>query len=93
MIGYTLEAVRDLVRHQVRLGALSVRSAETFAAKLVLAEARIEARPRTYRLLKDGETRRYSFKINRITYLIDYRVEPSQILVLRVWHGRQERPH
>lgn len=93
MIGYTLDATRDLVRLQLRLAEGSARSAETFAAKLALAEMRLEARPRTYRLLSDGETRRYSFKINRISYLVDYLIEPDQILVLRIWHGRQERPH
>jgi hypothetical protein len=31
-----------------------------------------------------SETRRYNFKVNRTTYLIDYRVEPAQIVVLRV---------
>lgn len=60
--------------------------------RLSLAEERIEARPKTYRLLSDGGTRRYSFRINRTSYLIDYQVEPTQIVVLRVWHGRQDRP-
>jgi plasmid stabilization system protein ParE len=77
----------------MRLASASLKSAENFVARLALAEARIEARPRTYRLLHDRETRRYSFKINRISYLIDYLIEPDQILVLRIWHGRQERPH
>ncbi len=93
MIGYTIDATRDLVRHQVRLALRSVRSAEAFVARLALAEARIEARPRTYRLLSDGETRRYSFKLNRISYLIDYLIEPEQIVILRIWHGRQDRPN
>lgn len=60
--------------------------------RLALAERRIGERPRTYRRLKDGETRRYSFRINRTSYLVDYRIEPAQIVVLRVWHGRQNRP-
>ena len=92
MIGYTLDALRDLVRHQARLSEFSPRAATAFASLLALAERRIETRPKSYRLLRDGETRRYSFKINRTTYLLDYRIEPDQIVVLRVWHGRQDRP-
>ncbi|MGH6951222.1 MAG: type II toxin-antitoxin system RelE/ParE family toxin [Vitreimonas sp.] len=92
MIGYTPDAARDVLRHQVRLSQFSTRSAEKFAAGLALAEVRIERRPMTYRRLKDGETRRYSFKINRVTYLVDYRIGPDCIVILRVWHGRQDRP-
>jgi len=58
MIGYTLDAARDVVRHHARLTQYSIRSAETFAEKLALAEIRIERRPKTYRLLSDCETRR-----------------------------------
>jgi hypothetical protein len=61
-------------------------------ARLAIAERRIDARPQTYRLLSDQETRRYSFRINRTSYLVDYRLEPKQIVILRVWHGRQNRP-
>jgi plasmid stabilization system protein ParE len=61
-------------------------------ARLAKAEVRIDASPLTYRLLNDGETRRYSFRINRVSYLVDYRVESGRIVVLRVWHGRQDRP-
>jgi plasmid stabilization system protein ParE len=92
VIRYTLDAVRDLVRHQIQLSVVGPASAATFAARVARAEERIEARPRTYRVLKDGETRRYSFTINRTTYLMDYRIEPDEILVLRIWHGRQDRP-
>jgi len=92
MIGYTLEAARDVVRHQLELGRYSTRAAQAFADGLELAERRIEARPETYRRLRDGETRRYSFKVNRISYLVDFRIEPEIKVILRVWHGRQDRP-
>jgi plasmid stabilization system protein ParE len=92
MIGYTPEAVRDVVRHQTRLRHFSKKSAEAFDLRLALAEVRIVRRPKTYRVLHDGETRRYSFRINRTTYLIDYRLDAAHIVVLRVWHGHQDRP-
>ena len=92
MIGYALEAARDVVRHQVQLGRFSFRAAQAFAAGLELAERRIEARPETYRLLRDGQTRRYSFKVNRTSYLVDFRIEPEIKVILRVWHGRPDRP-
>lgn len=92
MISYTLDALRDIVRHQARLEQFSVRSASQFAARLALAETRIAQRPAMYRRLQDGETRRYGFAINRITYLIDYRIDGTGIVILRVWHGAQQRP-
>jgi plasmid stabilization system protein ParE len=92
MIGYTPEAARDLVRHQTHLSQFSDKSAQAFLSRLTLAEARTARRPKTYRVLHDRETRRYSFRINRTTYLIDYRIDAAHIVVLRVWHGRQDRP-
>ena len=92
MIGYTPEAARDIVRHQRRLREFSAKSADMFASRLASAEIRIVRRPKMYRVLRDGETRRCSFSINRTTYLVDYRIGHAQIVVLRVWHGRQNRP-
>ncbi|MBL8547308.1 MAG: type II toxin-antitoxin system RelE/ParE family toxin [Hyphomonadaceae bacterium] len=92
MIIYAPDAERDVERLHQRFVTLSAIAATTFMARLTQAEVRIEARPRTYRLLNDRETRRYSFRINRISYLVDYRIEPDQIVILRVWHGRQDRP-
>jgi hypothetical protein len=79
MIGYTPDAARDVVRHQLRLDQLSTKAAGAFAAGLARAEMRIKSRPRTYRLLRDGETRRYSFRVNRTTYLVDYLIKSDQI--------------
>lgn len=92
MIGYAPDAGRDVTRLHDGLGAFSLKAAEAFMAEMNLAERRIEKRPLAYRRLRDRETRRYAFKINRTTYLIDYRIRPDQIVILRVWHGRQDRP-
>ncbi len=92
MIIYAADAERDVERLHQRFVSFSTVAANAFMARLAKAEVRIEARPRTYRLLNDRETRRYSFRINRISYLVDYRIEPDQIVILRVWHGRQNRP-
>lgn len=92
MIIYAPAADADVTRLHDRLAAFGAGPVETFMARLAFAEQRIEARPLTYRLLRDRETRRYSFGINRTTYLVDYQIEPTRIVVLRVWHGRQDRP-
>ncbi|HET9230944.1 MAG TPA: type II toxin-antitoxin system RelE/ParE family toxin [Vitreimonas sp.] len=92
MIIYAPAAERDVEHHHNRFLLHSAVAAEAFMARLALAERRIGASPKRYRILKDGETRRYSFKINRVSYLVDYQVEPQQVVVLRVWHGRQDRP-
>jgi plasmid stabilization system protein ParE len=91
MIGYTPAAARDVLGHQARLKEFGA-SSEAFAYGLSLAEARIQQRPLTYRLLRDRETHRYSFKINRVTYLVDYRIRVDLIVIVRVWHGCQDRP-
>ena len=92
MIIYAPDADRDVALFHTWFLERSAKAAAAFMERLALAERRVAARPRAYRLLRDGETRRYSFKINRTTYLVDYRIEPAQIVVLRVWHGRQNRP-
>lgn len=92
MIIYAPDADKDVTRLHDWLQEFSSRAASAFMFKLALAERRISSRPRTYRRLSDGETRRYSFKLNRTTYLVDYQIEPARIVVLRVWHGRQDRP-
>ena len=92
MIIYAPDADRDVTRLHDRLKQFSAKAAEIFMTHLSLAEQRIEARPLTYRRLRDERTRRYAFKINRVSYLVDYRIEPAQIVILRVWHGRQRRP-
>lgn len=77
MIIYAPDADADVTRHHDRLEEFSSGAAEAFMKRLADAEQRIEAHPRTYRLLRNRETRRFSFKLNRTTYLIDYHVEPS----------------
>ena len=92
MIGYTPDASRDILRPYLQLLDSSARAAESFATRLALAERRIDPRPLKYRRLSDPGTRRYGFKLNRTSYLIDYRIEPTHVVILRVWHGRQDRP-
>lgn len=92
MIIYAPDADKDVTHLHDWLSEGSARGAAEFMTRLALAERRIEARPQMYRKLRDGETRRYAFKLNRRSYLVDYQIEPKQIVVLRVWHGRQERP-
>lgn len=92
VIVYAPDAEHDVERLHGWYMSRSARAAEAFMARLALAEHRIELRPGAYRMLSDGETRRYSFRINRTVYLMDYLVEAKQIVVLRVWRGRQERP-
>lgn len=89
---YAPEAESDVARLHARFLEHSSAAAEAFMSRLLLAERRISARPQAYRFLRDGETRRYSFRINRTAYLVDYQIEPTQIVVFRVWHGRQGRP-
>lgn len=92
MIIYAPDAERDVERLHAWYADRSAIAAEIFMTRLAWAEHRIETRPKAYRALRDRETRRYSFKVNRTTYLVDYRIEPERIVVLRVWHGRQQRP-
>lgn len=92
MIVYSRLAEQDVERLHDWLMPFGARAAEEFMARLAAAEQRTEARPLTYRRLRDGETRRHSFRMNRTTYLLDYRVEGTDMVVLRIWHGRQDRP-
>jgi len=92
VIIYAPEADGDVARLHTWYLKRSAPAAAGFMAKLALAEQRIRPRPRAYRLLRDNDIRRYSFKISRTSYLIDFREELGQIVILRVWRGRQHRP-
>ena len=92
MITYSREAEADVEGFHNWLLAHSVRAAEIFTERLAVAEQRIAARPQAYRRLSDGATRRFAFRLNRTSYMLDYRIEPAQVVILRVWHGRQNRP-
>jgi len=72
VIIYAPDAERDVERLHAWYLDRSAAAAEAFMTRLALAEKRIEARPRAYRTLRDRETRRYSFKINRTSYLVDF---------------------
>ncbi len=52
MIGYAQDAARDVLRHLKHLLEFGDKPAGVFATSLALAEARIERRPRTDRILK-----------------------------------------
>jgi plasmid stabilization system protein ParE len=92
VIVYSRDAERDVERLHDWLVEFGARSAEVFMTRLAIAERRVENHPLRYRRLRDGETRRYSFRLNRTAYLIDYRVDSDAVVVLRVWHGSQDRP-
>ena len=92
MIEYSREAAEDVDRHHEWLLALSTRAAAAFMAQIALTETRLTTRPRAYRILKDNATRRATFRLRRTTYHLDFQIENNGIVVLRVWHGRQDRP-
>jgi plasmid stabilization system protein ParE len=92
VIVYSRDAEQDVERLHDWLVEFGARSAEVFMVRLAIAERRMEDNPLRYRRLRDGGTRRYSFRLNRTTYLMDYRVDAGAVVVLRVWHGRQDRP-
>lgn len=92
MIVYSPDAEADVERHHEWLMMFSVRAAEAYDKALARVEVRIAESPLTFRVLGDGQTRRATFRLRRTTYHVDFRQLPDGVVVLRVWHGRQDRP-
>jgi len=93
VITLSAEAAADIERLHAWLLEHSARAAAFFETASATTLARIASRPSGFRLLSDGKTRRALFRLRRTSYHIDYRVLEAKIVIVRVWHGRRDRPH
>jgi addiction module RelE/StbE family toxin len=89
IVRFTDEALQDLVLIRAYLAEHSPRAADRIGQRLVAAADSLEEFPeRGAQGLVDG-TR----EITTVwPYVMVYRVTASEVQILRVWHGAQDRP-
>lgn len=91
MITYSQEALADVERLFVWLQARSPDAAARFVAGLRRAAARIAERPLLYLAAGDGSVRKCLMHFGGSAYVIYFQIEGADQVILRIWHGREER--
>lgn len=91
MIRYAPAALHDVRRLH---GWLVERGAERAAMmqRLADAERRIAEQPNGLPLTRSGLARRYLMRLGRSTYVIHYVEDGPDQVIVRIWHGREDRP-
>ena len=88
--GAALQDVRRLHLWLVERGA--ARAAEKLMHRLADAERRIAEHPEGWPLTRSGLARRALMRLGRSTYVIHYVVDGEDQVIVRIWHGREDRP-
>ena len=89
-IGWTSRAVDDVARLHEFLAPVNRRAAASVIRALTGAAARLSTHPRLGEKLEQYEPR----EVRRLlvgSYELRYEVRATQVVVLRVWHVREDR--
>ena len=90
---WTVEALADLKRFEAFLRANYPSLSRTVASALLSrAELLVEYPELGRRLPQRPTDRQLVVKALNASYVIHYRVDAGQIIILRVFHGREHRP-
>ena len=87
---WTRRAQGDLVRLHAFLASVNPHAATNVMQRLVAAPLRLLSHPRLGEQLEEFQPR----EVRQIIvgpYEVRYEVEASMIVVLRIWHGRENR--
>ena len=85
------EAVQDLARLREFLGTKNAAAAARAAGRIMQAATLLRDQPELGRGFEDEEWREMVAPAGRGAYLLRYRVEEDAIVIVRVWHAREER--
>lgn len=91
MIDYAPAALDDIERLHAWLATRSSQAATRFLALLNHAEQNIAAQPNGYPLAGDGVIRKCLLSLGRSVYVIYYVIDDENQIILRLWHGREQR--
>lgn len=83
--GADLDRVVDFSRAQ------SARAAQRTRARIADALQLVSEHPRIGREVGGG-LRQLVTRLGRNAYVIQYQLTPSEILITRIWHGKENRP-
>lgn len=93
MIRYAVDAVHDVRRlHRWLRDRGAEGAAAKLSARLLDTERRIANDPGGWPLTDSGLARRVLMRLGRSTYVIHYVVDGEDQVIVRVWHGREDRP-
>ena len=86
-------AVRDVARLREFLEPKSSAAAEWAASRIRQVTAALQAQPELGRVVDDApELRDLIAPFGAGAYIVRYRIYSDAILILRVWHSREQRP-
>lgn len=89
--------LRPAARHDLRRLALFVAQMDERAGAkrgdaLEAALKRLSIRPFVGRPGSKPNTREHTIRFGRSSYLIRYRVTDDAVIIIRIWHGKENRP-
>jgi len=94
MIQFAPEAVADLARVREFLDINNPEAAKRAVLTIFAALERVEQFPELGRCTADEAIRQIVIPFGATGYVVRYTILPpsNDVLVLRVWHGREARP-
>jgi plasmid stabilization system protein ParE len=91
VIAYSSEGLADIDRLFTWLEARNPDAAARFLAALRQTAQRITERPLLHPVVDDGALRKCLMRFGGSAYVIYYAIEGENQIIVRVWHGREER--
>jgi len=91
VVRWTPEAVRDLVRLREFLGHKNPGAVERAALRIREAAGVLRERPELGRVVEDEAFRDLVARFGSGAYVLRYRIDEDAVVVVRVWHSREER--
>ncbi len=86
-------ARRDVKRLAENFADAPPRIAEILILRLERAVLRLAVHPFIGRPLEHDDLRETLFAYGKIRYVIRYFVTDTDVVIVRVWHGKENRPH
>ena len=91
-VRWTDEAIVDLERlHSFLLGQ-NPEAAARAGERILSAACKLESTPGLGRPVEDEYHRELLIFFGASGYVIRYRVEGEEVVIARIWHGREARP-
>ncbi|MCR6645315.1 MAG: type II toxin-antitoxin system RelE/ParE family toxin [Terricaulis sp.] len=85
-------AQRDLGRLETFIAQMDERAGAKRAKALREALRKLGTHPFVGRPGAKPNTREHTVKFGRSSYLIRYQVTDDAVIIVRIWHGRENRP-
>jgi plasmid stabilization system protein ParE len=85
------EAKHDIERLHIFLAEKNPDTAIRAVRLIVEGAERLQKLPELGRLMPDGQRREYFLPFGASAYVLRYRVTSKEVVIIRVWHGREDR--